>query len=168
MARLALRLVDPRRARPPRSYPFVPHQNAREPAAVTEGETGSSKPVLPERCQLPRAPQYLSACFGYAILESIVGTENLVIGKERLAPSLSLSGGRTNWGDDYIVGSTGASLLTHPSPSFHLKHFHHPPPRRVDYNPHQTSRNNSCHWQCDNPPSINPRDHLPVYCTQCA
>jgi hypothetical protein len=38
-----------------------------------ESQAGSSR-----ACQLPRAPQYLSACFGYAILESIIGTENLV------------------------------------------------------------------------------------------
>jgi len=100
-------LVPPRRARRPRSNPFVPHQIAPGTTAITggrnrESQAGSSRAVV----GAPRAPQYLSASLGRAILESTMGTEKFWYRIHHLAAcrkndweraagsSLSPSGGR--------------------------------------------------------------------------
>lgn len=79
MARLALRLVIPAGRGGPAPTHCAP-SNSSGTTAITEGETGSPEPVLPERLSTPRAPQYLSASLGHAILESTMETEKFGTG----------------------------------------------------------------------------------------
>ena len=51
--------------------------------------------------------------------------------------------------------------------TLHLQHFHQPPPRRVDNDPHQAACNYPCHRQRDDPPGIDPQNHLPVDSPPC-